>query len=55
MLGHLLAFVLFGLTYALVRAVSGHPLGIGASLVLAVPCELGGVIAGRSLRRWMRG
>jgi len=55
LLGHLIAFLVFSLAYALIRVVAGHPPPIVASVVLAVPCELGGVVAGRALRRWMQG
>lgn len=55
MIGHLLAFVLFSAVLGFVRVVSGHAMGIGPSLVLALPCEVAGVILGHRMKAWMRG
>ncbi len=55
MIGHLIGFVLFSVIFGLVRLVSGHGLAIVPSLVLAVPCEVTGVIAGHRLKAWMGG
>ncbi len=55
MIGHLLAFVLFGFVFALFRLVAGHGMGLVPSLVVSVPCEVAGVMAGRSVKRWMQG
>lgn len=54
-IGHLLAFVLFCVVYGAFRLVAGHGMGIVPSLVVSVPCEVAGVIAGRSVKRWMAG
>ena len=51
----MLAFVLFGLVLAMFRLVAGHAMGIVPSLVLSVPCEVAGVVAGRSMKRWLEG
>lgn len=55
MLGHGIAFVLFSLVYAAFRAVAGHAMPLVPALVVSVPCEVAGVVAGRSLRRWTGG
>ena len=55
MIGHLLAFVLFGVVFALFRLVAGHGMGLVPSLVVSIPCEVAGVMAGRSVKRWMQG
>ena len=55
MIGHLLAFVIFGILLGMFRLVAGHAMGLVPSLVISVPCEVAGVVAGRSVRRWMQG
>jgi len=54
-IGHLLAFVIFGILLGMFRLVAGHAMGLVPSLVISVPCEVAGVVAGRSVRRWMQG
>lgn len=54
-IGHMLAFVIFGLVFALFRLVAGHAMGLVPSLVVSIPCEVAGVVAGRSVKRWMEG
>ncbi len=55
MIGHLLAFVIFGIVLGLFRLVAGHAMGLVPSLVISVPCEVAGVVAGRRVREWMQG
>lgn len=55
MVGHLLAFVLLMALLGIFRVFSGHAMGIGPSLVLALPCEVAGVILGHRMKAWMRG
>jgi hypothetical protein len=55
MLGHLIAFVLFFVIYGAFHAIAGHAMPLVPSLVMSVPCEVAGVVAGRSLRAWTRG
>lgn len=55
MIGHLIGFVLFSALFGLFRLIAGHPMAIVPSLVLAVPCEVAGVIAGQRVKAWMRG
>jgi len=54
-IGHLLAFLIFVVVLGLFHLVAGHGMGIMPSLVVSVPCEVAGVVAGRSVKRWMRG
>jgi hypothetical protein len=54
-IGHLLAFVIFGVVFTLFRLFAGHGMGLVPSLVVSIPCEVAGVIAGRSVKRWMQG
>ncbi len=55
MIGHLLAFLIFMVVFGFFRLVAGHAMGIVPSLVVSVPCEVAGVVAGRSFKRWMQG
>lgn len=55
MIGHLLAFLLFMVVLGLFRLVAGHGMGIVPSVVVGIPCEVAGVVAGRSVKRWMEG
>jgi len=54
-IGHLLAFLIFMVVFGFFRLVAGHAMGIVPSLVVSVPCEVAGVVAGRSFKRWMQG
>lgn len=54
-IGHLLAFLIFMVVLGMFRLVAGHGMGIVPSLVATVPCEVAGVVAGRSFKRWMDG
>jgi hypothetical protein len=54
-IGHLLAFVIFVIVLGFFHLVAGHGMGIVPSLVVSIPCEVAGVVAGRSVKRWMGG
>lgn len=54
-IGHLLAFLIFMVVLGLFHLVAGHGMGIVPSVVVGIPCEVAGVVAGRSVKRWMQG
>lgn len=54
-IGHLLALLIFIVVLGLFRLAAGHGMGIVPSVVVGIPCEVAGVVAGRSVKRWMQG
>jgi len=54
-IGHLLAFLIFMVVLGMFHLVAGHGMGIVPSVAVGIPCEVAGVVAGRSVKRWMEG